>query len=234
MLTIWKSQGRGRGLPGVGCKRRNQRVSAPFPGARVLVALPSLQGAVPDTPETCLTGAALAQIHHHRAKLHRPRQPLCAGRTPSGGPHAGSAAIPSWPPTVLDAYRELIPAFWARLKTRTLTRVMCHGDTHGFQQPCVLRCRGCAPRRLLDFDDAGPGFLAYDLCDVAVVRPATQAPWTRRSLAPALAAVPLWLTARGGGHATDADLAALPLFVQLRHLWNMGRAWRASTTGAPT
>ena len=26
----------------------------------------------------------------------------------------------------------------------------------------------------------------------------------------------------GGGHITDADLAALPMFLQLRHLWNMG------------
>ena len=26
----------------------------------------------------------------------------------------------------------------------------------------------------------------------------------------------------GGGQVSDADMAALPLFLQLRHLWNMG------------
>ena len=38
----------------------------------------------------------------------------------------------------------------------------------------------------------------------------------------------------GGGHVTDADLAALPLFVQLRHLWNMGEGVARIHHWAPT
>lgn len=32
------------------------------------------------------------------------------------------------------------------------------------------------------------------------------------------------LAAAGGGAVSESDLAALPLFLQLRHLWNLGEA----------
>ena len=73
-----------------------------------------------------------------------------------------------------------------------------------------------------DFDDAGPGFLAYDLCVWLWSNLPRKAP-----MEPDEALLQRWQQylagyRAGGGHATDADLAALPLFVQLRHLWNMG------------
>ena len=52
---------------------------------------------------------------------------------------------------------------------------MCHGDTHGFNNHVYTDAEGVRRAAFFDFDDAGPGFLAYDLC-VAVVEPATQSP----------------------------------------------------------
>lgn len=75
-----------------------------------------------------------------------------------------------------------------------------------------------------DFDDAGPGFLAYDLSVLPwsyLARKALKAPddvlrerWTHY----------LRGYRADGGQVGERDLAALPLFVQLRHLWNLGEA----------
>ena len=57
-----------------------------------------------------------------------------------------------------------------------LSRVICHGDTHGFNNHIATNADGAKSAVFFDFDDAGPGFLAYDLCVM---------PWsylTRKSL----------------------------------------------------
>lgn len=75
-----------------------------------------------------------------------------------------------------------------------------------------------------DFDDAGPGFLAYDLRVLAwshLIRNGLKEP---DAVLRERGAHYLRGYRPGGGEVSDADLAALPLFVQLRHLWNMGAA----------
>ena len=202
-------------------------VALPFPeGPRVLVLFRHCEGAVPDTPEDLhLTGATLAQIHSAAQSYAGP-----ASRYVLDGHHLAGrtlgylSAHPEIDPTVLDAYRQLIERLLSELADveGTLTRVMCHGDTHGFNNHVTTDADGVQRAAFFDFDDAGPGFLAYDLCVWLWSNLPRKAP-----MEPDDALLKRWQQylagyRAGGGRVTDADLAALPLFLQLRHLWNMG------------
>ncbi len=105
-----------------------------------------------------------------------------------------------------------------------MTRVVCHGDTHGFNNHVATDAAGKQAAVFFDFDDAGPGFLTYDLSVL---------PWSylaRKGLnEPNDELRERWTCylrgyRAGGGQITEADLTALPLFVQLRSLWNLGEA----------
>ena len=83
---------------------------------------------------------------------------------------------------------------------------------------------GTKTSTFFDFDDAGPGCLAYDLSVL---------PWsyllrnTLKDFDDVLRE--RWMHylrgyRSGGGEVSQRDLAALPLFVQLRHVWNLGEA----------
>lgn len=202
-------------------------ITLPFPeGPRALVLFRHCDGAVPDTPEELhLTGAALAQIHRASQSYAGP-----ASRYVLDGHHLAGrtlgylAAHPELSSSVLDAYRLLVERLLNELADAepTLTRVMCHGDTHGFNNHVHTGADGVQRAAFFDFDDAGPGFLAYDLCVLLWSNLPRKAP-----MEPDEALLKRWQQylagyRAGGGHITDADLAALPLFVQLRHLWNMG------------
>ena len=202
-------------------------IALPFPeGPRVLVLFRHCDGTVPDTPEDLhLTGATLAQIHRAAQSYTGP-----ASRYVLDGHHLAGrtlgylAAHPELDPAVLDAYRQLIERLLGELAEveGTLTRVMCHGDTHGHNNHVTTDADGVRRAAFFDFDDAGPGFLAYDLCVWLWSNLPRKAP-----MEPDDALLKRWQQylagyREGGGRVTDADLAALPLFVQLRHLWNMG------------
>jgi Ser/Thr protein kinase RdoA (MazF antagonist) len=102
----------------------------------------------------------------------------------------------------------------------SLSAVHCHGDCHGGNAH-VVTADGAPVPTFFDFDDGGPGFLAYDL------------------------AVFLWSAERRRGHGADAtqsrtscseflqgyrsvraipaaDLAATALFVPIRQVWIAG------------
>ena len=105
---------------------------------------------------------------------------------------------------------------------RHIAVVLRHRDTHGFNNHISTDAAGVRKACFFDFDDAGPGFLAYDL---AVM------PWSylyRKGLKePDAVLKERWAHylhgyRLGGGQVSDADMAAFPLFLQLRHLWNMG------------
>jgi len=133
---------------------------------------------------------------------------------------------PELEPEVLDIYRQRILALQEELSSidSRLTRVICHGDTHGFNNHISVDVVGAKKAVFFDFDDAGPGYLAYDL---AVM------PWSylnRKMLKePDDVLQDRWKHylrgyRAGGGEIDEADLASLPLFMQLRHLWNLGEA----------
>jgi hypothetical protein len=112
-----------------------------------------------------------------------------------------------------------------------LTRVVCHGDTHGFNNHGETDAAGTRKTVFFDFDDAGPGFLAYDLSVLPwsyLFRKGLKEPdevlrerWTRY----------LQGYRARGGEVSERDLAALPLFLQLRHLWTSARQPGGCTTG---
>lgn len=226
LLAHLHAQGVGVGTP-VLAANGAASVALPFPeGQRALVLFRHCEGAVPDTPEELhLTGATLAQIHSAAQSYAG-----LASRYVLDGHHLAGrtldylAAHPELPPAVLEAYRQLIERLLRELADveSSLTRVMCHGDTHGFNNHVHTDAEGVQRTAFFDFDDAGPGFLTYDLCVWLWSNLPRKAP-----MEPDEALLKRWQQylagyRAGGGRVTDADLAALPLFVQLRHLWNMG------------
>ena len=198
-----------------------------FPeGPRALALFVHADGAVPDALEDFeLTGQGLAQIH---SAAHGYAGP--PSRYTLNGHHLASRtldylrAYPDLDTGLLDTYHHLAARLLAELSQAEsgLTRVVCHGDTHGFNNHISTDAAGVKRACFFDFDDAGPGFLAYDL---AVM------PWSylyRKGLKePDAVLKERWTHylrgyRLGGGQVSDADMAALPLFIQLRHLWNMG------------
>lgn len=200
-----------------------------FPeGARALAMFRHAEGAVPDAMEDFgLTGRTLADIHGAaRGYTGPPSRYTLDGDHLAGRTLHYLAAYPDIDAGLLDAYRQLVHRLQEELSALepALTRVVCHGDTHGFNNH-ITTADGGNPRAVFfDFDDAGPGFLAYDLSVM---------PWSyllRKTLeTPDDTLRERWAHylqgyRAGGGSVSASDLAALPLFIQLRHLWNTGEA----------
>ena len=198
-------------------------LSAPE-GQRALVLFEFLEGDVPGSAlDMEVTGAGLAHLHlaaedyagpgslYHldmEHLLHRPLDWLLAT------------------PTVNDGLRQqfslLAEALEKRLAdTQGLSQVACHGDCHGHNNFIKRPMEGKATTSFFDFDDGGPGFLAYEL---AVL------PWSlllRKSLAePDADALEKWQHFLAGYKSqravSDTDTAAIPLFISIRHFWLMG------------
>jgi len=200
-----------------------------FPeGPRALALFRHAPGAIPDTLEEFeLTGRTLAGVH---AAAHGYSGP--ASRYTLDGHHLAGRTLgylrlhPELDAELLGTYEALVQRLLEELAAveGALTRVTCHGDTHGFNNHVVTDAAGHRTNVFFDFDDAGPGFLAYDLCVL---------PWSylfRKGLKePDDTLRERWTHylhgyRAGGGEVGEQDLAALPLFLQLRHLWNLGEA----------
>ncbi len=121
--------------------------------------------------------------------------------------------------------RAYLEALARRLRTlvaeraSSLTRGLCHGDCHGIN----ARIGPGGVATFFDFDDGGPGWIAYDLAVFL---------WNARSLAPDRR--PLWRPFLKGYQAhrpiAAADLAAIAIFVPIRHLWLIGE-WAEGADG---
>lgn len=204
-------------------------VQLQFPeGPRALALFRHADGAVPDAlEEFALTGRALARIHHAARDYAGP-----SSRYTLDGHHLAGRTLgyleahPELDAQVLEAYRRLVQRLLEELAAveGELTRVVCHGDTHGFNNHVETDAAGARKTVFFDFDDAGPGFLAYDLSVL---------PWSylfRKGLKEFDDTLRVrWAHylqgyRAAGGQVNERDLAALPLFLQLRHLWNMGEA----------
>jgi Ser/Thr protein kinase RdoA (MazF antagonist) len=92
-----------------------------------------------------------------------------------------------------------------------LTRTYCHGDCHGFNS----RINGAGEAVFFDFDDGGPGYLAYDLAVFL---------WAKISFGRKLTS--MWDAFLEGYRAIRAispeDFEAALRFVVVRHVWLMG------------
>jgi Ser/Thr protein kinase RdoA (MazF antagonist) len=102
-----------------------------------------------------------------------------------------------------------------------LSQVACHGDCHGFNTLMVTDAEGRRRGAFFDFDDGGPGPLAYDLGVYL---------W---NILQRLGAKPFEDQHRGVWTAfldgyrrmrpiSQADLDAIPAHVQARELWFLG------------
>lgn len=200
-----------------------------FPeGRRALAIFHHAEGAPPETlDEFELTGRTLARIHVASRDYTGP-----ASRYSLNSDHlAGKTwtylqAYPGLGTELLDAYRRRIQALQEELARAdsSLSKVICHGDTHGFNNHVHADPNGDKKAVFFDFDDAGPGYLAYDLSVM---------PWSYLTRKMLLEPDELLLQRwghylrgyrAGGGVIEEADLASLPMFLQLRNLWNLGEA----------
>lgn len=103
----------------------------------------------------------------------------------------------------------------------TLSQVLCHGDAHGGNNFIVSDTQGRREAVFFDFDEAGPGYLAYEL---AVY------PWALYPRAPddvlsdkAKARWQHFISAyREARPVADNDLAAIARFMAVRQFWLLG------------
>jgi Ser/Thr protein kinase RdoA (MazF antagonist) len=102
-----------------------------------------------------------------------------------------------------------------------LSRVLCHGDAHGSNNFVVPGATGEREAVFFDFDEVGPGYLAYEL---AVY------PWSLYPRAPEVAPSDKVKTQwrrfisayREARPVADADLAAIARFMAVRQFWLLG------------
>ena len=121
--------------------------------------------------------------------------------------------------TLATKTREYLTGLTSRLAASVaaagdLTWTFCHGDCHGGN----ARIAEAGPRSgqaiFFDFDDGGPGYLAYD---VAVYL------WANVFLQRRMAMWHAFIDGyRSIGPITASDFDALNLFVPIRHIWLMG------------
>ncbi|SFV04096.1 Ser/Thr protein kinase RdoA involved in Cpx stress response, MazF antagonist [Polaromonas sp. YR568] len=115
-----------------------------------------------------------------------------------------------------------------------LSRVICHGDAHGQNNFVTTDAEGQRQAIFFDFDEVGPGYLAYEL---AVY------PWNLYPRAPdgevSSKAEMQWknfISAyRDRRPVADADLAAISRFMAVRQFWLLGEyAGRVPVWGSQT
>ena len=133
-------------------------------------------------------------------------------------------------PTVEPESRDFLVALAARLDERlaaeqdALAWGHCHGDCHGLNAKITDKGAFGPSAAFFDFDDAGPGWLAYDLAVYL---------WNK-ALSPGT--LNLWPPFLEGYKSVlplaARDLDATLLFVPIRHIWLLGKyAQRADEWG---
>jgi Ser/Thr protein kinase RdoA (MazF antagonist) len=174
-------------------------------------------------------GVTLAQIHDaargfpesHKGRyrldrdhlLHRPLSSILALEGLSDSTRTG----------LLDLTGRLSTALAER---DGLSWTRCHGDCHGYNANIALQGPRTGQAVFFDFDEGGPGYLAYDLavflwCCVV---------FERKQHASWYAFIEGYRTIRELSHG---DFEAVHLFVPIRHLWFVGEyASRANEWGS--
>lgn len=135
-------------------------------------------------------------------------------------------------PTMTAELRPQFEALGRRLHDRIaalgeLTQVLCHGDAHSDNNFITVNKgeseNGEDERRAVffDFDDTGPGYLAYELA----VYPwwlhprSVDGVWSEKALVRWAHFISAYQAVR---RLSEADVAALPMFVAVRQFWLLG------------
>lgn len=116
--------------------------------------------------------------------------------------------------------------------TKPLTRVCCHGDCHGANTFMTNAADGRRVASFFDFDDGGPGYLAYDLAVFLWSNLLRVKEWQADS-----AESERWKYFIDGyrevSPVSSDDFAAIAWFVSARHFWFLGEyASRADEWGS--
>jgi Ser/Thr protein kinase RdoA (MazF antagonist) len=207
-------------------------------GVRRLMLFEHLEGDPPgeSLPDVEATGRGLALLHEAGGSY---RGPPSRYRLELPQLLRASLAHLCAAPTMDDALRADFTAIAQRLEARiegtpSLTRVACHGDCHGSNNFMTEGADGARVASFFDFDDAGPGFLAYELCVYlwamlprkvgGELDGAERERW-RRYLAG-------YRSVRAIG---AADFEAIARFIAVRQFWLMGEyAGRIAVWGTQT
>jgi Ser/Thr protein kinase RdoA (MazF antagonist) len=186
-------------------------------GVREGVLFLALGGRAPDATSIAdarANGATLAMVHN-AADLHSAAAPLYKldldhllrrplGRVRDSGVVEGASATADLE-TIAARAAERIEKF------DHLTWTHCHGDCHGFN----ARITEAGEAAFFDFDDGGPGYLAYDLSVFL---------WAKVSFGRKLHA--MWDAFIDGYRSVRPiapnDFEAAHMFVIVRHIWLMG------------
>lgn len=145
--------------------------------------------------------------------IHRPLSALLGLRSLDAGAKEG--------------FTELASRLSAAVAARgDLTWTRCHGDCHGFNARIAENGPHAGQAVFFDFDDGGPGYLAYDLAVFLWARVSFQ----RREHA-------MWHEFIDGYRSihpiASEDFEATHLFVPIRHIWLLGEyASRISEWGS--
>ena len=193
-------------------------------GVRDLAAFQHAEGSAPESPEDFeRTGEELARIHQAAEGYAGP-----ASRYTLDLHHLVERPL-AWlaeAPTMDAALKEDFAALADEVRQSVgggdgLTRVACHGDCHGGNNFIAAGADGCRRVVFFDFDDAGPGWLAYELAVLL---------WGHlpRRIEPEVdtetaAKYRAFLTGyRRVGPLPAADLDAVPCFLVARNIWLLG------------
>ena len=137
--------------------------------------------------------------------------------------------------TLDDATRKAFQALTARLQQRMaamsgLSWVACHGDCHGGNTHLTTHANGSRIASFFDFDDAVPGYLAYDLAVYFWACLGSKASLDDK----ALERWTCFLTGyRRFGTVATCDINAIPTLAAVRLLWLLGEyAARADEWGS--
>nr|WP_255428268.1 phosphotransferase [Ramlibacter cellulosilyticus] len=165
-------------------------------------------------------------------QLRRPREPLCARtRSPAAAPLAHAVGRADDDRCLAHRIRHVAQRLADRVGAMPgLSRVHCHGDCHGSNN-FMRDGPGGRVASFFDFDEAGPGYLAYELSVYL---------WAMLPRKPGgtldADALERWRRYLAGYRAAravpEADLEAIPPFIAVRQFWLMGEyAGRASVWG---
>lgn len=211
---------RGRGVPvatPVGGRDGNYTQAAPYPeGTRLALLFDFIPGRDPEERPSDMyaQGETLARMHVAAVDFASPHD-----RFRLDLDHLLDRALAALDPLLDERAddRAYLAVLANRLRALFATRLtalsagICHGDCHGFN--ARIGADGIAT--LLDFDDGGPGWLAYDLACWL---------WSARAFAPSRRE--LWKAFvdgyRSRSRIVPADLAAVHIFVPIRHIWLLG------------
>mgnify|MGYP003583672344 FL=1 len=137
-------------------------------------------------------------------------------------PLEGLLRAPTMTAELRPQFEELARRLHHRIEALgALTQVLCHGDAHGSNNFVVRDAEGRREAAFFDFDEAGPGYLAYEL---------SVYPWSLYPRSPdgALSEKvseprPRFIGGyREAGPVGAVDLAAVARFMAVRQFWLLG------------